>query len=630
MCLAAVSQIEGRVVMREAPSSESQGFLPLYENIRRNQKRNNMLILGLLSIIQAVFLPGIAASFFIKNLCWVDRILLAIPLSVAINYALVLGLTLAGMYSRPVIFMVVAVEILVLFAILAKEIRTSRMRCLGGGYPQLTGFFKKQPMELFIYFLLAVFLIRFSHEAWKQFGTVFSHWDAVVSWNRWAVTWFHGELPHGTWQYPDASQTYPQGIPILYSMTYQFIGDIRVQFFAKAIAMVFPFAALATFLRMAFLFESGRSILLLSVPIFIMLLAKGYGGMDFIFSGYVDTPIAYFGVLACYLFMLLNQRRTQEGEGGQNDNLIYAAVTIVAATALLKQTGVLVAVMFPLAWFYYFGIHSGRQARIKLLWLYLIVAVLAGHWYVYKAIQIHNGTDISLLSSYNSLIQTEWYERPFSAAKLFFKTYGWFWLLPFVMGFRYPAIRVLALWGILPVFLFWAILVSYDMRGFYLAMPWIAIVLSAGCYRLYELARSKPLPLPAVVVVLSLAATISAIRLSLPEVTQKLVNKSIAYQQGIGSPELNKYLLKLYSEDGGSGYMATSYQFAGFIPGLQERFKLAQCGDLTFLTMLPVRYYLHAPYCSLVQRDDFERNVGNANFKKLMELEGFVLYEIYR
>lgn len=652
-----------------------------------------MLPLGVLSIIQAVFLPGIAASLFIGNLRWIDRVLLAIPLSLVINYVLVLCLTLVGLYNRPLMFLAVAIEIIILIAIFAKNTRIFRGVSPAKHWKPADRF-RMQPKEFPLYFLLAAFIVFFNNEAWYQIGTVFQHWDAVVSWNRWAVTWFHGELPHGTWQYPDASQTYPQGIPILYSLTYQFIDDERVQYFAKAIAVLLPYAAIATLMRMAFLIESARNILLLSIPIFILLLANGWmDEISFIFSGYVDAPIAYFGVLVCYLFMLLSQRIPRDGTEMPDDNFIYVAIVIASATALIKQTGVLVAFLFPLAWFYYFGRHEGRQARKKLFWSYLIVVILAGHWYVYKAIQIYNGTESSLLPSYDALIPVAWYMRPLSAAGLFFETYGWAWLLPLAVSLRYSVIRAMALWGVLPVFLFWAFLVSYDLRGFYLAMPWMAIMLSAGCYGLYELARTKPLLItimgawlivlgaelwgklacltfsteapPAgvlifhallpllvwagvgahkfavraggekkvallLVVTLCLVVTIGGIRLSSPGVTQGLIDKSIADLQEIRFPGLNKFLLRMFSEDRNSGYMATSYQFAAFIPGLKERTKVVGCGDFSFLSMpQQAKYYLHVPWCGLEARIEFEKKLEPENFRLILEVDEHALYEIH-
>ena len=653
-----------------------------------------MLPLGILSIIQAVFLPGIVVGFWVRDLRWIDRALLAVPLSLVFNYILVLCLTLAGLYNRPAMFFVVVIELLLLLAITVRKIRTPSLN-VHHGSPSLIKSLVLQPMELFIGGLVLVSVALFSSEAWSQLGTVFTHWDAVVSWNRWAVTWFHGELPHGTWQYPYGSQTYPQGVPILYSMTYQFIGDARVQFFAKAIAIAMPFAALATFLRMAFLVKAERGIMFLSVPIFIMLLANGYGhDPSFMFSGFVDPVIAYFGVLVCYLFALMFQRMSPEKMGMWDDNFIYVAVIVASTAALIKQTGVIVAFLIPLAWFYYFGRHAGARGRIRLFWLYLIVAVLAGHWYIYKAIQIYQGIDASFLTEYNSLIPTKWYLRPFSAAELIFSTYGWSWLIPFVFGFRLSAIRVLAVWGILPVFLFWAFFISYDLRGLYLAMPWIAIVWSAGCFSLYEIARTRRLHLAlvglwliaflfevkgklgdlfqsatefsiyvfflsalfllliqlialayflapkknfhgkialALVSILSLVTTIWCIRFSSDVTSQELINKSITDQRAIGSPELNQYLLKRFSGDGGSGYFASANQLTGFIPGLQERFQVAQCDEFTFLSDPAIRYYLHMTYCPPIAREELERRLGGGYIALLRENQDHNdFYEIHR
>jgi hypothetical protein len=292
------------------------------------------------------------------------------------------------------------------------------------------------------------------------------------------------------------------------------------------------------------------------------------------------------------------------------------------------------------------------------------------------------------------LIPTKWYWRPLSAAELIFSTYGWSWIFPFVFGFRFPAIRALAVWGILPVFLFWAFIISYDLRGLYLAMPWIAIVWSAGCFSLYEMARKRPALFPlaglwlvaflielkdklgalfqsttkfsikvfllsvlfllmielmviayyfaqkrfahktvalSLAAILSLVTTIWCIQFSSDETTQELIDKSITGQRAIGYPELNLYLLKRFSEDGGSGYFATANQLPGFIPGLQDRFKLAQCDDFSFLSDPEIRYYLHMSYCPPIAREELEKRLGEGKIELLRENQDHNdFYEIHR
>lgn len=55
-------------------------------------------------------------------------------------------------------------------------------------------------------------------------GGVFTNWDAVVSWNQWAISWALNEFPHGTYNYP-------QLLPISESISYVLMDSTGIQFF---------------------------------------------------------------------------------------------------------------------------------------------------------------------------------------------------------------------------------------------------------------------------------------------------------------------------------------------------------------------------------------------------------------
>ncbi len=650
-----------------------------------------MFFLGIISIFQAVLLPGLIIGFLVKKLRLVDRILLALPLSLVANYTLVLLMTLTGMYTRLLLVGIVILEIVTLCILLAKAKRAMPISFKQHGL-------QADSVDTSLILLVAVlmcFSLFFFYSAWEQIGTVFNIWDDVVSWNRWAVTWYHGELPHGTWQYPAGSQTYPQGIPILYSLTYKLIGDERVQFFSKAIAIIFPLFAYVTFFRVAFIFEQFRNVIILALSIFIWILSHGYSGMTFVFGGYADSPMAYFGVFSIYIFLLLFQRAKQVDGDLWSDPLCYLALIAVSAAALVKQPGVLLAAVFSLTLYFNSMKNQKMVLRNNILWLSLsFVSILVLHWYVYKSIQIYRGSESSIVSVYASLVSASWFMRPILGTKLLFSTIGWAWIPAFVSGLFNPHARRLALWALLPIFMFWAFFVSYDLRSLFLAFSWIAIILAVGCIKLCNIAYSNPkyapiiffwgivlfieiiykspalassffefsasyekIPIQLILTLLfglvvvfysfSLLKTLAlgrAVKFTLAmalillaavcgiyadkEFTpEKLVANSIAQQQAIGYSKLNKFLLEYFLEnEGGREYVATSYQFIGFIPGLQQHFKLAQCKDFSFLSIDAVQYYLYTPLCPVSDREQFEKVMGN-NAEKIKD-EGYVFYKI--
>jgi hypothetical protein len=643
-----------------------------------------MLTLGILSIIQIVFLPGMAAACYIKRLHWADRVLLAVPLSLVINYALVLLLTIIGLYQTTSMLFLVAIELVFLVAGIRKAAKDEKpYRSSEPNGPLADG-----ALEWFVYFLVFVLLFFYNIAAWKAISMAFYAPDVLISWNRWALSWYHGMTPHIAWGYPVGSYTYPQGVPIFFSETYQFIGDSRIQYFAKATAIIMPYIGLITFLRIPHLLSSirARRIALLSVPIFLMVQSTGYHDVNFLFEGYVDPIMAYYGVILIYLVVLLHSRASS-AKIGAADNFVYLAVILASTPALIKQPGIVVSVLFPALWYRHYGRSLGDQALSKLLYSYLIVVLVAGHWYIYKGIQIFSGTDYSAYDAYADLM-VQWDKRPSTAFEMIFNKIGWPWLVPFLLSMAYPTIRLLVLWGVLPGFIFWASFASYDMRSFFFVLPSFAIALSAGCYRIYELARYRRhflslflvwlvyfayerynnaiawvtyldfksvttrtaiynilllsllwffvvkkrasgatvrtgLPSFRLIAILSAVVVVLGVWGSSDRINRTLVNRAIAESHDLVGPDLVRFLSEHFREDGGGGYVACREQMFSNVPDLQERFVFPGCEASVMYNDPRVRYCL----ISSPPGKELEDLVARPELRKIGEQGGWGLYE---
>jgi len=77
-----------------------------------------------------------------------------------------------------------------------------------------------------------------------QVGQIFQQWDAVVSWNRWAVDWAANRLPYAT-------SIYPQLLPTNLSLSYVFMQSSEVWVFAKAFQFLFCLMLLLAMLDLA-------------------------------------------------------------------------------------------------------------------------------------------------------------------------------------------------------------------------------------------------------------------------------------------------------------------------------------------------------------------------------------------
>ena len=201
------------------------------------------LLLGSLAIIQITALSGLLIYKFINfrgNL--VDNVLIVFGFSLISNYCLILLLSAIGIYTRSVFTVFVLAELIALLWLYRDVFRTSVDKFATIAWDRLSyilDFFTPKRRDhdgiTILYFawsalilLLAVRSIVWAANVFfDNAGTVFSAWDAVVSWNRWATEWATGRIPTD-------SRFYPQLIPVNWSITYILQGDTLSSFSPKA------------------------------------------------------------------------------------------------------------------------------------------------------------------------------------------------------------------------------------------------------------------------------------------------------------------------------------------------------------------------------------------------------------
>src|SRR5262245_57317312 len=290
-----------------------------------------MFLLGMLSVLQISFLPGylIVRALRMDNGA-IKTWILSFTLSVLFNQWLVVALvTIHGYYSLTV-YAIFAVELGIL----------GWMEFAGLGTPiaVLVADDLKRVKELFVSIegdpatrwvgtgvllaaaaTLLIYLMRFT-----ETDHVFSAWDAVVSWNRWAVDWYQNRFPWRTHQYP-------QLIPSNWSISYVFMGSATVQLFGKMVMPLFPLTALLAATDLGLRSKNLGIIFGVSLTGFLF---RSWGG-DSIDSGYVDTPLACMAFAAIYMLLLAKDATSDI----QRQKLLFAGVILSAGAALTKQPG---------------------------------------------------------------------------------------------------------------------------------------------------------------------------------------------------------------------------------------------------------------------------------------------------
>jgi hypothetical protein len=275
-----------------------------------------MFALGILSIIQLTLLPGLLVLLALRQTHGglLRVLLLAFPLSLLINHILAVALTFAGvqmgakLYTQMTLLVVFAVECALLLWLARRQIARApltvweddirRISSLGATVREDLA--NGRVSSLFVLVAAGACVAYVAARAWNEIGEVFSAWDAVVSWNRWANDWAAGRLPWRTWGYP-------QLLPTTFATTYVFIGMPAVQVFAKGMMALFPLAILMAQFDLAL---RKREFGYLTAIVITTVLLDQLLPL-FLMSGYADVPTAALAFLAAYALMLVEDAPTR-------------------------------------------------------------------------------------------------------------------------------------------------------------------------------------------------------------------------------------------------------------------------------------------------------------------------------
>ena len=433
-----------------------------------------MILLIILGLLQALVLPGLICSYCIRSLRPIDRIILASTLSLVINYFVVWGLYLLDIYSQATIVALMLIELGVLF-----KLRVLFVKDIVDAYKSAYDFIVRCRDVQTISFFALLFLLFCTYYFYllkaNGFLTVFSHWDAVVSWNRWAV-----ELYDGTFQ---GSRGYPLAVPILWSIVYVVAEETNVQTLAKYICVYWPFVGGLALFASARYAPKLKNVLALSSIFYLYLLSKGSHTVDFVFSGLVDPFMAAFGALFIYFAAAVSSKVIADHK--EFKAIVTVALVSVAGGALIKLTGVILLFDFIcLICVLTFYKKQYQHCRTYLLVISAAVFFLALHWYVITTFYLR---DWQLISEYDSLQDPRTWMRPYLHLSLFGNTFGWFLTALAVIG-AFSSRSALAIFWMLvvPLFTFCALTVGYDLRATFIVFAPVAVLAGAGIVFIYH------------------------------------------------------------------------------------------------------------------------------------------------
>lgn len=569
--------------------------------------------LGFCSLVQLCVLPGYLVGRILKLRGRLETLLFSFALSLLINHALVVGLVVAGAYRPGVLYGIFVGELTLLAAlVLAQRRATPQGEARSADLPFVV---PDPPQVAFFKHAAWITIAVYIWLAWQNVGTVFMTWDAVGSWNPWGVWWAKGSIPR-IWG------TYPQLIPTSYSLTYVFMGNTQVQFFAKGMLGLFPLGALLA------IYELGRrqrsagilaGVTLAGVLMYFVNVAKLENMM---FSGYADVPVSFFVTMVFYCVLRASEEAQRERCVGRSAmQLIWLGAMMCVAACVTKQTGMYIAAVYPvLLWGLVLrpsGVSIPESVR-RLSTACMVMVALAAPWYVYQRHMIATG---QAQDNWDELF-TNLHKDPTYAGRLrhgirmlrgslpFNDALGCLAVLHVVSIIRRNT-RWLYLLVIAPLTVIWAVGFSYSLRNLALVVPLMGLAAGVGLVELLGAAgwlagwlaarlagaelnwsgssviplNGQPLPVVArggdgagmhpsssawgwAGVKLAILVIVMA-SLSLPR--DWLLERQTTLQREVGDPSLNKVLYEYHESRPVRGLIATHYVALNYLPGFEGR-----------------------------------------------------------
>ncbi|NNM59860.1 MAG: hypothetical protein HKM04_08605 [Legionellales bacterium] len=563
-----------------------------------------MFILGLMSLLQILFLPGyLFLGFYQFKRGILQTLILSFGLSVSFNYWIVLILTTLHIYNHTVVLCLFVVEFFLLLWQRRHFFHHPLLTEQGGLWEHLKAIclplflLIKQAIKHFnlaksialfsvVYFIYCCFY----REPISPF--IFSSWDAVVSWNRWALDWYQDIFPKLAYEYP-------QLLPINISLAYQIIGSSIVQYFAKCLSFIFPLA------MMGALWDIGSrqankgyywAVFFLSAILLIIL-----GNLSV--SGDADVPAASMSLVGFYALLLSDTYQT-ESEAKKS---IFIAAILFAGAAVTKQSGAIFIPLFPfMLYFFLSDALIGQQKRRLSLICLAMMLLYALPWYIYKFIQIYYGYDVDVVKyllqggGYLSLPTTSsGIEKARYGMQILFQTlyYGQTHF-PLVRDCALAIMTFLLFWGcwfdrfvrkivfimVLPGFLIWLCFVSYDLRNIAVALPFLAIALGVSFEKGLSYLKSlwfRKNPRFWRLGVLAVLLTFGVVLSNSVFSTDRLINGQLRRQEQIGDPSVNQVLYRYFENHPLNGLIMSNYMILPYLPKFdKQHYVLSSLNDV--------------------------------------------------
>lgn len=430
-----------------------------------------MIFLGLISLLQIWFLPGFLFTHFFKKLKFIDKVILAFPLSIILNYIIVFAFLLFNFYENKYFLLLIFFEILLLIKILKI---------------QISALFKKIPIKIknkielsliniFLFFLFITFVFL----SINSIGEITHPGDPLVMWDNWAKQFATNQLPKFTLDYP-------QAYPILMSITYVTMGNIDIEFFSRSVCLIYPLLVWLIFLRAMYILPKFKYEIKLTLLFSVVLFLNQF--RHTLYIGFVDPILVFATVSLGYIFLIDKKYKFYA-----NREIILIAL-IGCLPGLLKQTSLYLTILFPLIYLIYCYKFKNKINLKNIFFIILVISIVVLPWYVYKFYAFNSSEEtfqainLSVFNYSQSEVRgilgqqiSNIFLNIFRALNLVFGK-GYILILPLILfGLRKNFIAKISLFLIIvPYFVLWSNIFANDARNFSFLLPVVGLVVALG------------------------------------------------------------------------------------------------------------------------------------------------------
>lgn len=214
----------------------------------------------------------------------------------------------------------------------------------------------------------------------QHLGENFTKWDAVVSWNRWAIDLFENK-------YQPYNSAYPVFFPALWSIIYKLQETNQIWWTAQSTLFILPITVLAIIIS---LYRETKNITFILMLIFIYPYLVWGKAVD----GYMDMPVMLTGFIS--LLMLYASEIYKK----DFHLFVSAAFFLAGIASIIKQAGL----FFLIFCFIYIAINRHKINSVKIVFISAILSSLYFISYLFIFIQyqdnpIANLSQLELLSN---------------------------------------------------------------------------------------------------------------------------------------------------------------------------------------------------------------------------------------